>query len=82
MINILDYGYKLEFSDRLRDSENHVVGVIFLDKELKTYRSLYTSQYKEPTNYMQNNIEKSMKRQIEKLTKKGYKEQLWALQKN
>lgn len=76
MIHILDYSYKLEFSDRIRDSENHVVGIIFLDKELKTYRYIYTSQYKELTNYMQNNIEKSMKRQIEKLIKKGYKEQL------
>lgn len=75
MIKILDYGYKLEFSDRLRDSENHVVAIIFLDKELKTYRSLYTNQYKELTNYMQNNIEKSLKKQIEKLTNNGYKEQ-------
>lgn len=73
MINILDYGYKIEFSDRIRDSENNVIGILFLDKEVKTYRYVLTKQYEMLTTYMKHKIERAMTDKVNSLVKKGYK---------
>lgn len=73
MINILDYGYKIEFSDRMRDSENNVIGILFLDKEVKTYRYVLTKQYEMLTTYMKHKIERAMTDKVNSLVKKGYK---------